>query len=454
VRRRLLLSYLAVGVLVLALLAVPLAVSYAHNERQDLADKVERDAVALATLVEDALERGTDVPPRIGAVASDYDAETGGRVVIVDRTGARVVDTAPTGSRDFSSRPEIAAALAGHVATGTRGSRTLGTDMLFVAVPVASAGAVHGAVRITYPTAAVESQIHRYWWLLAAIAAAVLTVTAAIAAVLARWITRPLDGLERAADAIGAGDLAARADPTGPPEVRRLAETFNATAAKLDTLVRSQDAFVADASHQLRTPLAALRLRLENLARDVTDPGKPELEAALAEVARLSALVDALMRMARADRAATIPEPTRLEPLVRERLAAWRPLADERHVTLDAGVVPHLAALATAGRTDQVLDNLLANALDVAPVGSTVAVTAEARNGWVELHVSDEGPGMRAAERDRAFDRFWRDRLDDEGFGLGLAIVKRLVTADGGDVELRAAPTGGVDAVVRLRRTR
>jgi signal transduction histidine kinase len=454
VRRRLLLSYLAVGVLVLALLAVPLAVSYAHNERQDLADKVERDAVALATLVEDALESGTAVPPRIGAVASDYDAETGGRVVIVDRTGARVVDTAPTGSRDFSSRPEIAAALAGRVATGTRGSRTLGTDMLFVAVPVASAGSVHGAVRITYPTAAVESQIHRYWWLLAGIAAAVLAVTAAIAAVLARWITRPLEGLERAADAIGAGDLAARADPTGPPEVRRLAETFNATAAKLDTLVRSQDAFVADASHQLRTPLAALRLRLENLDRDVTDPGKPELEAALAEVERLSALVDALLRMARADRAATTPEPTDLEPLVRERLAAWTPLADERQVTLDAGVEPHLAALATAGRTEQVLDNLLANALDVAPVGSTVAVTAEPRNGWVELHVTDEGPGMGVAERDRAFDRFWRDRLDDEGFGLGLAIVRRLVTADGGEVELRAAPTGGVDAVVRLRRTR
>jgi signal transduction histidine kinase len=452
VRRRLLLSYLAVGVLVLALLAIPLAIAYAHNERQDLADKVERDAVALATLVEDALEHGSAVPPQVRAAASGYDADTGGRVLVVDRTGTRVVDTAPTGSRDFSTRPEIAKALAGRVATGTRGSQTLGTDLLYVAVPVASAGTVYGAVRITYPTAAVEAQIRRYWWLLAAIAGVVLAVTAAIAAVLARWITRPLDRLERAADAIGAGDLAARAEPTGPPEVRRLAETFNSTAAKLDTLIRSQDAFVADASHQLRTPLAALRLRLENLDRDVTDSGKAELEAALAEVQRLSELVDALLRMARADRAATMPEPTELEPLVTDRLAAWTPFADERDVILEAGVHAHLVALATAGRTEQVLDNLLANALDVAPARSTISVTADARDGWVELHVTDEGPGMSAAQRERAFDRFWRDRDDHDGFGLGLAIVKRLVTAEGGEVELRQAASGGVDAVVRLPR--
>jgi signal transduction histidine kinase len=451
-RRRLLLSYVAVGAFVLALLAIPLAVSYAHNERQDLAGKVERDAVALATLVEDALEHGTAVPPQVRAAAADYDADTGGRVLVVDRAGARVLDTAPTGSLDFSSRPEVETALSGRVATGTRGSQTLGTDLLFVAVPVASAGSVHGAVRITYPTAAVEARIHRYWWLLAAIAGAVLTVTAALAAVLARWITRPLDRLERAADAIGAGDRSARAEPTGPPEVQRLAETFNATASKLDTLIRSQDAFVADASHQLRTPLAALRLRLENLDRDVSSSAKPELDAALAEVERLSALVDALLRMARADRATTVLEATDLDTLVRERLAAWAPLADERHVSLDAHLGAHLAALATSGRTEQVLDNLLANALDVAPARSTITVSAEARDGWVELHVTDEGPGMSAAERERAFDRFWRDRDDAEGFGLGLAIVERLVTADGGAVELRAASSGGVDAVVRLRR--
>jgi signal transduction histidine kinase len=447
-RRRLLISYLAVGLLVLALLEIPLAISYAHNERQDLAAKVERDAVALATLVEDALEHDTSVPSGVAAIAADYD----GRVLVVDRSGEPLVDSAPTGSRDFSSRPEITTALAGEVATGTRASETLGTELLYVAVPVASSGIVHGAVRITYPTSAVESQIHRYWSLLAGIAAVVLALTAGLAAALARWISRPLDRLERAADAIGAGDLAARAQPDGPPEVRRLAETFNATAAKLDALVRSQDDFVADASHQLRTPLTALRLRLENLDRDVAPPGKPELDGALAEVERLSALVDALLRLARADRAATHPEPTDVDLLVRDRVAAWTPLADEREVALEAHVEPGLAALATPGHVEQVLDNLVANALDVAPTGTAITLTADAADRWAELHVTDEGPGMSPAQRERAFDRFWRDRDGQEGFGLGLAIVERLVTADGGEVELRLAPSGGVDAVVRLPR--
>ena len=172
----------------------------------------------------------------------------------------------PTGSRDFSSRPEIARALAGEIATGTRSSQTLGTDLLYVAVPVASSGVVHGAVRITYPTSAVDARIHRYWTVLAVIAAVVLAVAAAAAAVLARWVVGPLDRLEQAADAHRRRRSRSPGPAEGPPEVRRLAETFNTMAAAARaTLVRSQDAFVADASHQLRTPLAALRLRLENL---------------------------------------------------------------------------------------------------------------------------------------------------------------------------------------------
>ena len=231
-RRRLLATYLAVAVLVLALLEIPLAISYAHSERQDLAGKVERDAVALATLVEDALEQGTPVPKQVPRIAADYTAHTGGRVLVVDSRGRAIVDSAPTGSRDFSSRPEIARALAGEISTGTRSSQSLGTDLLDVAVPAASSGIVHGAVRITYPTSAVDSRIHRYWTVLAAIAAAVLAVAAATAAVLARWVVRPLDRLERAADAIGSGDLAARAAVEGPPEVRRLAATFNTMGAR------------------------------------------------------------------------------------------------------------------------------------------------------------------------------------------------------------------------------
>ncbi len=451
-RRRLLASYLAVALLVLALLEIPLAISYAENERRELTDKVERDTVALATLVEDSLEHGTPIPAQVRRVAADYDADTGGRVLVVDAHGGALLDTAPTQSRDFSSRIEIERALAGEIATGTRTSRTLGTDLLYVAVPVASSGVVHGAVRVTYPMSAVVARIHRYWSVLALIALAVLAVAVVIAFALARWVVGPLDRLERAADAIGTGDLQVRAPVEGPPEVRRLAETFNATVAKVDVLVRSQDEFVADASHQLRNPLAALRLRLENLDRDVAPGGRRELEGALGEVERLSALVDALLTLARADRAAAAPRPVDVAAVVRDRVAAFAPYADERRVRLEETTQPGVAALMTPGRLEQVLDNLLANALDHSPPSTTVTVSASRRGEVTEIRVADEGPGMAPDAIARAFDRFWRGDGADTGFGLGLAIVSRLVRADGGTVELRTGRVGGLEAVLTLRR--
>jgi len=449
VRRRLLLSYLLVAALVLGALEIPLGIAYARNERQDLTDKVERDAVALSTLVEDALERGVTVPRQVRNVAQAYDRKTGGRVVVVDRTGRRRVDTAPTGSTNFASRPEFAAALAGQVSTGIRHSNTLRTDLLYVAVPVASTGVVHGAVRITYPMSDVTSRIHRYWSILGLIAASVLLASTALAYALARWVSKPLDSLEQAAEEVGSGNLSARAPVEGPPEVQRLVRTFNETAAALDHLVRSQDRFVADASHQLRTPLAALRLRLENLERDVVPSGRTELDGALAEVERLSSLVDALLVLARADRANASPEPVDVVQVVSDRVSAWQALADDAGVALDSRLEGRVTALATRGRLEQVLDNLLANALDASPRGSTITLDARRANGAVEVHVIDEGPGMSPEDRGQALDRFWRGDAGN-GFGLGLSIVERLVTTDGGHVELREARNGGLDAVVVL----
>jgi signal transduction histidine kinase len=450
VRRRLLLSYLAVAVLVLALLEIPLAISYADNERSDLADKVQRDAVALSTLVEDSLEHGAAISPTVRRVLTDYTSKTQGRAIVVDAKGRKLVDSAPTGSEDFASRPEIASALSGHIAVGRRHSQTLGTDLLYVAVPVASSGVVHGAVRITYPMSAVNARIHRYWTALGVIAAVVVAVAVAVAVALSRWVVRPLLRVEQAAEEIGAGNLDLRAPVEGPPEVRRLAETFNSMVTRLDVLMRSQDEFVADASHQLRTPLTALRLRLENLERDVNAEGLQGLAGALAEVERLAALVDALLVLARADRTGPSPQLADVGAAITDRCDAWTPLTDERGVELDARLEGPLTALVTPGRLEQVLDNLLANALEASPPGGTITVSARSRQQSVELHVTDEGLGMSPEQRARAFDRFWRGGRDGDGFGLGLAVVHRLVTADGGTVELRRSATGGLDAVVRL----
>jgi signal transduction histidine kinase len=363
------------------------------------------------------------------------------------------VDTSPEfeEGRDFSTRPEVAQALAGEVATGVRESATLGESILYVAVPVASRGRVLGAVRITYPTSRVDARITRYWLVLLAIAGVVVAAAGLVGLLLARSITRPLRHVERAAEAVGRGDLAARAPAEGPDEVRDLAHVFNEMAAKLEGLLHSQEAFVADASHQLRTPLTALRLRLENLESDVAERGRGSLVGALAEVERLSGLVDGLLALARSDASEERAGALDLRGVVDSRSEAWSALAAERGVSLEAAANGRVVARAAPDRLDQVVDNLLSNALDVSPPGSRIRLEARRGGDWVELHVVDEGPGLGAEERERAFDRFWRGGGGSDGSGLGLAIVKRLVAADDGQVELRPADPHGIDAVVRLR---
>ena len=350
------------------------------------------------------------------------------------------------GTERFKSRPEIAQALLGNYPHGVRNSKTLHERLLYVAVPIAANGKVHGAVRVTYPYSAVDSRIRRYWLLLALIGVVVLAGAAVVGLGLARFVTRPLRGLEDAAAAVGEGHLDARAsEQEGPPEVRSLAVRFNETVAKLSRLLRSQGEFVADASHELRTPLTALRLRLESL------PPSRDRDAALHEADRLRDLVDSLLALARADAGAEGSARVDASALMRDRVDAWLPLAEEHRVELVAELDGPLPVRAAEGRLAQVLDNLLANALEASPDGGTVTVSALAASPWVELHLTDDGPGLTPEQRERAFDRFWRAGSGAGGSGLGLAIVKRLVAADDGEVELREAASGGVDAVVRLR---
>lgn len=465
-RRRLLLSYLGLTLLVLLVLEVPLAVAYRDRARDQLTSGLERDAFVLAAFGEDAIQGSGNVD--LPQLAENYQSRTGGRVVIVDADGTAVADSDPLDSAThaFGSRPEFQAALANEVTTGRRHSDSLGTELLYVAVPITSGGDVYGAIRISFSTAQVEARIHRYWLALIGIGLVSLAAAGLVAEIVFRWVTRPLLALRDTAGRLGSGDLTTRA-PTGggPAEVQELAESFNTMAGRLDELVQAQRAFVADASHQLRTPLTALRLRLENLEQEISDDEAiGDLAAATAETRRLSRLVDGLLTLARADQPATGADrqDVDLGEALQERIDSWRPVAEEFELSL-IGDVPRIEARTNPDRLAQVVDNLLANAVDASSPGDElrVRVTRSADRRWVEVHVVDQGSGLPPDQRRRAFDRFWRADPsstvgpDDDGrlggTGLGLAIVRQLVVADGGEVELTEAAGGGIDAVVRLR---
>jgi signal transduction histidine kinase len=197
---------------------------------------------------------------------------------------------------------------------------------------------------------------------------------------------------------------------------------------------------------------------LENLEDGLDPDQRAELVPALAEVDRLSRIVDGLLTLARAEGGARATrEPVEVERALRDRADAWSALAEERQVALvcmppTAGQHgPTMRALACPGHLEQILDNLLANALDATPTGGTVSLLAIHMGDSVEVHVVDDGPGMSPANRTRAFDRFWRrEGAPHGGTGLGLAIVAQLARMSGGTAWLDASPTGGVDAVLRL----
>jgi signal transduction histidine kinase len=423
--RRVLLSYLSLAAIVLLVLEIPLGVAYARGERTSYARSLERDAVYAASLAEDTLQYRTD-PASLRAVASRYGEEEDAQLAIVDRNGRLVTRASPRLRRLLGSA-EAAQALSGHPTTGSS------NGLVFAAVPVSSSGVVHGAVLVAAPTEEVDSRVNSYFARLAAIAVGVLGLVALVGWMLARSVTRPLQAVERAVASAGAGDLKSRApEDAGPPEVRGLARAFNDMAERLEQLLQAQEAFVADASHQLRTPLTALRLRLEN----------GDNEGALRETERLSRLVDGLLALARAE--AEQPEPLDLATLVRERIEAWDPVAGDRGVQIEGDDV-HGVALVNADRFAQVLDNLLANAIAVAPRGSSIAVVGDAGS----VHVLDEGPGMTALELEHAFDRFWSR---SHGSGLGLPIARRLLAVDGADIALSNRDGGGLDVTLRLRR--
>lgn len=456
-RNRLLLVLVGVVALVLAVHDIPLAAHLERVEHDRLVTQLERDAFVIAGRAEEALEGGTAAhEPELRSMVDLYSLEESVRVAVVDAAGIGVVGSDENVlGQDFTNRQEFDVALGGAPTKGERFSTTLGESLFFVAVPVLSGNDVVGAVRLSAPERVVSERANGRVRGLLAVALISLMIAVAVAWLMAKSLTGPITRLRGATDQLAAGDLATRADDRdGPPEIRALAGSFNSMAGRLGQLVDRQRAFAGTASHQLRTPLTALRLRLEQLAAQVEgdDGAAHTVDAALFETERLHRMIEGLLALSRADDAALGPVAVDLTAAARGRIEHWTPLANERSVEIVGEVPDGVMVLAVAGAVEQIIDNLVDNALEVSPPGSTLRLVVEGGRHLVELHVIDEGAGMSAQDRDRAFDRFWRgEQAGPGGSGLGLAIVHQLVAAGDGTVELHAAPTGGIDAAVRFR---
>jgi signal transduction histidine kinase len=263
-------------------------------------------------------------------------------------------------------------------------------------------------------------------------------------------ITRRLTALREATERLSEGDLTARADEKpGAPELRSVSKSFNLMAERLQTLLNQQKAFAADASHQLRTPLTALKLRLE-MARDLleTDPAaaSTRLAAAEAEVDRMGNIIEGLLMLSRTEASSAPVVTVDLAEIARERATQWEPLAEESGVRIRYEGPAHALVQAVSTAAEQIIDNYVDNALTQSPSGSEIIVRVAPDGADTTVHVLDQGPGLSPEECVRAFDRFWRAASDSRGSGLGLAIVSQLAVASRATVALSPRTDASVAA--------
>jgi signal transduction histidine kinase len=278
---------------------------------------------------------------------------------------------------------------------------------------------------------------------------------------------RPLEELVGAAGRLAGGDRSARVEVGGLAETATLGAAFNEMADQLereasqrDQLDRLKDEFVLTASHELRSPLTSVQgfAELLMLDRDSLTPKQVEtVEIILDNCRHLARLLNDLLDLARSDagRLGITPEPTEVAPLIEDAVRTMRAQTEGAGQALSAEIEPALPMIyVEAGRIRQILVNLLTNAHEYSPEGSSIEVTAQAEGAEVEIAVTDDGPGIPESQLEHIFERFVRgdagltQRVG--GTGLGLAISKSLVELHGGTMAVRSAPGAGSTFSFRL----
>jgi signal transduction histidine kinase len=381
------------------------------------------------------------------AIVTQAEARVGGRVIVVDASGRLVADSQGPATLQLyasSGRPEIVAALTGQPTSEIRYSTDLGETIMVTAVPIVDettsapgAAPVVGAVRISTSMAGVDENVRRTLLGLLAIGGAGLLAGLILAFALANSFSRPLAKLTATAARLGKGDLTVRVGPvSGGREIEGLAHSFDEMAERVEGSAQAQREFIANASHQLRTPLTGMKLRLES-AIERTDDGdiRSQLVAADQEVDRLAATVSELLVLGQRAETGEVA-PVDLERAARRAVDRWGVRSESMDATLrlqGSGGVVRIAST----DLDQIFDNLLDNA--IVHAAGAIDVMVEANGGMSRLSVQDHGRGISPEDLQHVTKRFFRGRgAVPGGSGLGLAIVRELTERWGGTVSVQS----------------
>ena len=439
------------SLLAIAALAVPLALSLADRRTATLAAERGRQLAALADSA-----AMSDVP--LERLVDRYYQVYGEGVLIVDSDGRALAARGLSGSE-----PAVVTAADRALvdAPASRWTRILPWDRhrVLAAAGVRRDGELVGAVVVAVDTTVAARGVANGWLWVAVGCLSLLVLALLVARALTRWVLRPLNGLERAVAEMTEGVAGPPAGVAGPPELRHFTSAFNTMAQVVRASLDRQRRLVADASHQLRNPLAAVRLRADSLEDHVAEAGRSTYGSMSAELDRLENLLHQLLRLARAEEVSgsrrvglstAVAESTDLEDVIEERMAFWQPVADGQNQRLrHPPDHPGLAVSLDRHDLEQLLDVALDNALRYAGPDTTVTVSTALAGTTVELVVSDDGSGLPDEDLSRAAARFWRGQDDRDGTGLGLAIAGEIAAGHGGAISVERAPEGGL--LVRYR---
>ena len=367
------------------------------------------------------------------------------RAVIVEANGTVLFQQFPTPS-------STALVLQGQAVHGTAGG------LEFYGVPVVRQSHIVAAVFLARPrqsgglvgaTKATVSLLKSVWWQLLLAGAISAAIALGLARVLARGMTQPIRDMAAAAQRLARGEYGTDVPVQSRDELGRLAETFNQMAGQLESLERLRRDLVANVSHELKTPISALRAHLENLLDGVEEPNRETLQLMLGQAERLTRLIAELLDLSRLESGGVTLqlEPVRIEPLV-DQVGREVQVARSHGVTFRNRVPADLPPVdADRERLYQVLFNLLDNAFRFTPAGGSITVNAACRDGECEISVEDTGPGIPEEHLPFVFERFYRvDRArarGDGGTGIGLTIAKSVVEAHGGRIWAERAEGGG-----------